>query len=123
MKLKRLKGEKRIVALFEQKGVKTLQSEKLLIVRYFSFEGTAGDMGRLYAGISVSKRKFSKAVDRNRIKRQIRAALKENTNESKTSKCNIHSMWVYKSHLFPEYETLKKECAQILSRIEMDPPN
>ena len=30
----------------------------------------------LYAGVSVSKRNFKKAVDRNRIKRQLRVALK-----------------------------------------------
>ena len=30
----------------------------------------------IYVGVSVSKRNFKKAVDRNRIKRQLREALK-----------------------------------------------
>ncbi len=53
------------------------KKEKAFIVKHLFLrlieDETSSD---LYAGVSVSKRNFKKAVDRNRIKRQLRGVLK-----------------------------------------------
>ena len=67
--LKRLKSKIIIDRLFQEgKGLHS----KHLFLRLIEDE-TSSD---LYAGVSVSKRNFKKAVDRNRIKRQLRGVLK-----------------------------------------------
>jgi ribonuclease P protein component len=59
--LNRLKGKELIDALF-RKG--TVRRSKHLLLKV------------LYVGVSVPKRNFKRAVDRNKIKRQLRIALK-----------------------------------------------
>lgn len=68
--LSRLKSKSVIDNLFEKGDVVCSQ---LLLLRYLEVE----NQGVLFAGVSVSKRNFSKAVDRNRIKRQLREGLKK----------------------------------------------
>ncbi len=69
LSLKRLKSKYAIEHLFTEGKV---LSTKYLIFRVAKQNEAAG----FYAGVSVSKRNFKKAVDRNRIKRQLRVALK-----------------------------------------------
>ena len=67
--LKRLKSRIIIDRLFEEgEGFHS----KHLFLRLIQEEKSSD----LYAGVSVSKRNFKKAVDRNRIKRQLRETLK-----------------------------------------------
>ena len=67
--LKRLKSKIIIDRLFQDgEGFHS----KHLFLRLIQDETSSN----LYAGVSVSKRNFKKAVDRNRIKRQLREALK-----------------------------------------------
>ena len=68
--LKRLKSKYAIEQLFVDG--KVLSSKHLIFRLAKESEGQA-----FYAGVSVSKRNFKKAVDRNRIKRQLRVALKK----------------------------------------------
>jgi ribonuclease P protein component len=67
-KIKRLKGRDRITAIFDM-------GEYLhtphLGVRFQKDTSTTG----VYVGVSVSKKRFPKAVDRNTIKRKLRACL------------------------------------------------
>lgn len=71
--LKRLKSKYAIEHLFKEGEV---LSTKHLVFRIRPLqEGEA-----FYAGVSVSKRNFKRAVDRNRIKRQLREALKTHEN-------------------------------------------
>ena len=65
--LKRLKGKLRIAHLFEKGKVYHSQNILLKIL-----ENNPDDA--LYAAVSVSKRNFVRAVDRNRIKRLMREA-------------------------------------------------
>ena len=67
--LKRLKSKYAIEHLFTEG--KVLSTKHLIFRVVKQNEGSA-----FYAGVSVSKRNFKKAVDRNRIKRQLRVALK-----------------------------------------------
>tara|TARA_B100000767_G_scaffold263225_1_gene276744 strand:- start:1734 stop:2069 length:336 start_codon:yes stop_codon:yes gene_type:complete len=69
--LKRLKGKDLIDALF-RKGNKILSKNLMLKV----LESPKGDK-TLRIGVSVPKRNFRRAVDRNRIKRQLRVVFKE----------------------------------------------
>ena len=69
--LNRLKGKERINTLFRKGTV--LRSKHLMLKVLESDKKET----RLYVGVSVPKRNFKKAVDRNRIKRQLRAAIKQ----------------------------------------------
>lgn len=65
---KRLKSKTAIEHLFVEG--KVLRSKHLIFRVIDKHEGDA-----FYAGVSVAKRNHKKAVDRNRIKRQLRVAL------------------------------------------------
>ena len=67
--LRTLKGDKKIETLFE-KGF--LLKEKNLLLKGYDF----GEEESFF-GVSVSKRFFKSAVDRNRIKRQLRGVVRK----------------------------------------------
>ncbi|MBA22788.1 MAG: ribonuclease P protein component, partial [Flavobacteriales bacterium] len=64
--LNRLKGKEKINMLFRKSSI---HQTKHLLIRVL--EANKKD-NKLYAGVSVPKRNFKRAVDRNRIKRQLR---------------------------------------------------
>lgn len=70
---------------------------------------------------SVSKRKFKKAVHRNRIKRLIREAWRHNklTLYSKLEEHNyqIIVMLVYVSDTMPDYKTVENKVKEIVSKL------
>ena len=67
--LKRLKSKYAIEHLFSE--------GKVLSTKHLIFRITKQDEAdAFYVGVSVSKKNFKKAVNRNRIKRQLRVALK-----------------------------------------------
>lgn len=67
--LKRLKSKYAIEHLFT--------NAKVLSTKHLNFRvAKQNEATAFYAGVSVSKKNFKKAVDRNRIKRQLRVALK-----------------------------------------------
>jgi len=68
--LNRLKGKELIDALF-RKG--TVRRSKHLLLKVLEAKESETV---LYVGVSVPKRNFKRAVDRNKIKRQLRIALK-----------------------------------------------
>lgn len=68
-KKEKLKSQKLIEQLFTQG-----QSVMVYPLRLIYIETTFDDSVKVKAGVSVSKRNFKKAVDRNRIKRLMREA-------------------------------------------------
>ena len=70
LKLERLKSKAAIDLLFEKGEI--LRSKHMML-KY----QTSRTNSSFCAGVSVSKRNFKKAVDRNRIKRQLREGLKQ----------------------------------------------
>lgn len=76
IRIERLKSKDAIDRLFNQGEV---EQKKNLLLRYIK----ETDGSTLYVGVSVSKRRFKRAVDRNKIKRLLRVAIK--TNEDKLS--------------------------------------
>lgn len=69
--LNRLKGKDLIDALFRKGTVRKSKNVRLKVLE------AKEDQSTLYVGVSVPKRNFKKAVDRNRIKRQLRVAIKQ----------------------------------------------
>ena len=67
--LRTLKGDKKIETLFE-KGF--MLKEKNILLKGYDFAEEES-----FFGVSVSKRFFKSAVDRNRIKRQLRSVVRK----------------------------------------------
>lgn len=72
-KTEKLKSKKQIEMLFKEGKAITVFPLRL-IYRETSFD----DQAKLKVGVSVSKRRFKKAVDRNRIKRLLREGYRLN---------------------------------------------
>lgn len=107
IEIKRLKGKKLIDKLFK-KG--TTHHYKNVILKTLKI---SEENNTLYVGVSVPKRNFKRAVDRTRIKRQLRAALKEI--ESKinfTGAC----MLIYRGDKIIETKNIIKEAQVIFER-------
>lgn len=72
--LKRLKSKNTLDALFSNKNS---HNTKNLVLKILKKENALF----LFAGVSVPKKNFKKAVDRNKIKRQLRQGLKKIENK------------------------------------------
>ena len=123
MKLEALKSEKEIADLFENPKVKTQKGRHFFWVKYKDLARIEAQERPFRAAISVSKRRFSKAVDRNRIKRQIREVLRESLRDIPPCKAPIDSLWVYRRNDFPDFGDLRNECQQILAKIYSNLPD
>lgn len=123
MKLEALKSEKEIAALFENPKVKTQKGPQFFWVKYKDRTKVPAQEQPFRAAISVSKKRFSKAVDRNRIKRQIREVLRESLRDIPSTGPQIDSLWVYIRNDFPDFGELRDECQQILARIYSNLPD
>ena len=75
----------------------------------------------LQATVSVSSRNFKKAVDRNRIKRQLREVyrLQKLPLQQKldTGKNQLALFFIYTGKVLPEYQDLFDKMAKILDRL------
>jgi len=102
----RLKGKSRIDPLFESGTVYRTSS---LMLRLLKDEKS----NLLAASVSVAKRNFGKAVHRNRIKRQLRIAIKSlETSLSFSGIC----MLVYTGKQMPQYSFLIEETKRIFQK-------
>lgn len=65
-------------------------------------------------GVSVPKKKFKKAVDRNLLKRRLREAFRLNQEKlNLNGKLNI--MFIYSSHEIQPFETIEKSVIALLA--------
>lgn len=106
---KRLKSRDAIKALFE-KGDKT-KAYPLLVLSLPSTE-------KQRIGVSVSKRSFKKAVDRNVIKRQLRALAQANTDRLEQTFKNSNLFILFIGKELPNFNVLEKSFNKILQKYE-----
>jgi len=107
-KIKRLKGKTTIDYLFKKGAV---FRTKNLLLRLSENPGSKD----LFIGVSVSKRNFNRAVDRNRIKRQLRSVVKQLEHDQKfgfRGECMI----LYTGKRTPKTKTLLEEASQLLDK-------
>lgn len=110
-KSENLKSEKAIQALFS-KG-KSYNKYPIKVVYTIT-----DDKESTQAGFSVPKRNFKKAVDRNRIKRQLRETyrLQKHLIEEKNGK-KFALMFLYLSKEIPQYAQLEKAMGKLLKQL------
>lgn len=98
--MKRLKGKKQIEILFEEGRS----------INAFPFRLIFLESSETAIGMSVGKKNFKLAVDRNRIKRQMREAAKEYLWPLlKESANNYRLMLIFTGKQKPEWEKMIKE--------------
>lgn len=115
----RLKGKKVVSRIFEGPK-KTVSSFPF---RAF-YSITSVKLGLVKFGASVSKKKFKRAVDRNKIKRLIKEAVRLNNSTfiSRASNLNveIHVMILFNGDKIPSYNLVEVKIKEILNRLEID---
>lgn len=112
--LKKLKGDKIIEKLFKEGKSLFTYPIKLVYTKEILEDQATGD---ICAGVSVSKRNFKKAVDRNRIKRQMRASIHENTNLL-LDIGDINFMTIYVSKERLDYSVIHKSLTKLLAKMK-----
>ena len=106
-KIKRLKGKTKFNTLFNASSV--FKSD-FLILRVIKDD----KIQHLEVAVSVSKKLFKPAVDRNKIKRLLREAIKKNENGiSFSGQC----LFLYKGLKLPDLSLLIKEVNSLISKV------
>ncbi len=67
------------------------------------------------AAFSVSKRKFKRAVDRNRIKRLLREAYRLQQNEINTK--GLRMMWIFTGKKMPHFDEIYSAVGTIINEL------
>ena len=112
-KTEKLKSKKTIERLFTEGKSVTKYPIKVLYVYNENIESTK-------AGFSVPKRNFKKAVDRNRIKRQMREAYRINKhllNSDNGSKYALMFLYINKEK--ETYESINRSMCSLLNKISI----
>ena len=106
-KIKRLKGKTRFNTIFNASSV--FKSD-FLILRLIKND----KIEHLEVAVTVSKKLFKRAVDRNKIKRLLREAIKKNENDiSFSGQC----LFLYKGLKLPDLSLLIREVSSLISKV------
>jgi len=111
-KRERLKSKKLIQQLFAEGKSLTVYPLKLI---YLASDHESPY--KIQTGVSVSKRNFKKAVQRNRIKRLMREAYRKNkdlVDGSENTKKHIF-MFIYQGNKELEYRVIEEKMKELLS--------
>lgn len=106
-KIKRLKGKIKFISIFSTSAV--FKSD-FLILRLIKND----KIQHLEVAVSVSKKAFKRAVDRNKIKRLLREAIKRNENDISFSG---YCLFLYKGLRLPDLSLLTKEVNSLISKV------
>lgn len=99
----KLKGKKDLAALFSEGKWRTKDSVRMVVLRRQNEDG-------LRIGVSVSKKLHKKAVDRNRIKRLLREAVRKNKDVlSKKVGPSALVMFFWTSPILPKQSSVVEE--------------
>ena len=106
-KIKRLKGKTKFNTIFNASSVFKSDFLILLLIKNDKIE-------HLEVAVAVSKKLFKRAVDRNKIKRLLREAIKKNENDiSFSGQC----LFLYKGLKLPDLSLLIKEVNSLISKV------
>ena len=106
-KIKRLKGKTKFNTIFNASSV--FKSD-FLILRLIKND----KIQHLEVAVTVSKKLFKRAVDRNKIKRLLREAIKKNENDiSFSGQC----LFLYKGLKLPDLSLLIREVSSLISKV------
>ncbi|MDO1502148.1 ribonuclease P protein component [Winogradskyella maritima] len=112
-KQEKLKSKRTIDQLFTE-GQSVAAYPLRLVYLKTEFE----DNSPVKTGVSVSKRYFKKAVDRNRIKRLLREAYRLNKPQINTKDEQFAFMILYIGNTMPDYETVEKATQKLFGKFE-----
>ncbi|MFH4969283.1 ribonuclease P protein component [Gaetbulibacter sp. M240] len=107
--IEKLKGKKLIEQLFEEgRSVSSFPLRLVYITTHFK------DGAKVKTGVSVSKKSFKRAVDRNRIKRLMREAYRLNKTEYLNNISEPYAfMILYNGKEIPTYSEVEAKMAQL----------
>ena len=112
----RLKGKKVVSEIFE--GPKN--SISLFPFKAF-YSISISNQSQLKFGVSVPKKKFKRAVDRNRIKRLVKEVLRLNksilNNDLSKQNVSIYVMILFNGEKIPSYNSVEIKIKEILNRL------
>jgi len=108
-----LKSKKDIDTLFT--NAQSLSSYPVRVVFLINSE----DNSPFKTSFSVSKRKFKKAVDRNKIKRLLREAFRLQQ-DNISSIDGLKMMWMYTGQEIPDFSTVYKATEKLLKEINQN---
>jgi ribonuclease P protein component len=112
----RLKSDKAIETIFKEGKSLFAYPIKLVYCKL----PTDGATFNFYAGVSVSKRNFKRAVDRNRIKRQMRESIRLNLMKNPVEMNeNYAIMVIYVSKEKLDYRIIDKTMAKLLKKVNI----
>ncbi|WP_299259196.1 ribonuclease P protein component [uncultured Aquimarina sp.] len=108
----RLKSKKEIELLFSE-GKSIAKYPIRLIYKKTTLENTV----QIQAGVSVSKRNFKKAVDRNRIKRLLRESYRKNKYlVGNNTTHQFAFMFLYTGKEMPDYIIIESKIKEIIQK-------
>ncbi len=114
----RLKGKKVVSEIFESPK----KSISLFPFKAF-YSISRSNKSQSNFGVSVPKKKFKRAVDRNKIKRLIKEALRLNksilNNELSKRNVSVHIMVLFNGEKIPSYNSVEIKIKEILKRLAL----
>lgn len=110
-KIERLKSKKEIDLLFSD-GKSISKYPIRLVYKKIDFK----EKIKIRAGVSVSKRNFKKAVDRNFIKRLMRESYRKNKYIVANTTHQFTFMFLYSGKEIPEYSLIESKIEGILKK-------
>ena len=110
-KTDKLKGQKLIEKLFEEGAALTVFPLRMIYIDAVFERGS-----KIRAGVSVSKRNFKKAVDRNRIKRLLREAYRLNKPQYFNNITTSYALMIlYIGKDMPDFDLVNSKTKLLLS--------
>ena len=111
-KIEKLKSKKLIEQLFSEGEIITLHPLRLIFI-----EASFNDDVKFKVGVSVSKRNFKKAVDRNKVKRLLREAYRLNKSIIFNNITTQNAfMILYLGNEIPNFKDLEIKMKQLFER-------